>query len=64
MNNVYCLLGTRLDKTLRKFGYDLDSMVQSSFPKYGVERDHRQARYIVEVMEELTRSRYKMHKHL
>jgi hypothetical protein len=64
MNNVYCLLGTRLDKTLCKFGYDLDSMVRLTFAKYGVERDHRQARYIVEVMDELMRSGYKMHKHL
>jgi hypothetical protein len=64
MNNVYCLLGTKMDKKLCKFHYDLDSMMQLTFAKYGVERDHRQARSIVEFMHNLIRSRYKMHNDL
>jgi hypothetical protein len=61
MNNVYSLLATKMNRKLCGFEYDLNSMVRLTFAKYGVERDHPQNCSINKVMDNLIKSRLKMH---
>jgi hypothetical protein len=61
MNEVYSLLAVKMDTKLQRCYYDLNSMVQLTFAKYGVERDHPRACSIIKVMDNLIKSRLKMH---
>jgi hypothetical protein len=61
MNNVYSLLAAQMNTRLVRFDRDFNSMVQLTAARYGVERDHPQVCSIIRLMDNLIKSRLKMH---